>query len=94
VREDSLVRVELLSLLARLSPSCSVHQDFGEHLVRHLVTNLRKVLDSQHRNYGNCMAHRIKHRLLVALLVLEPFLKVTSLSLRSFLRFIINIVAK
>lgn len=74
-QEDTSASVRLLSFLSRLNPSSSSELQFGKCFAQHLVTSLGKLVSCHRRSYANSTTHRSKHRLLVALLILEPFVE-------------------
>lgn len=92
VREDAIVRMNLLSLISRLDQSRSSHNDFRLSLSKQLMTNHRKLLNNkQNRSYANCMTHRIKHRILISLMLLETFLLDNR---KSYIEFLMELLEK
>ena len=73
-RDDMTVRALMLSFLSQLLPSSAEHRIFAAEILSVLFTKhrqLQKLLS--YRNFPNSLPHRQKHRIVCAVLVLEPF---------------------
>ena len=75
VKDDSVVRVQMLSFLAALDTKNQDHVHFVEYLISHMMKKQWELVQTKtYSNFPNSLLHRKKHRLFSGLLVLLKFI--------------------
>lgn len=78
-KDDHLVRVTVINLLASLKLDSPSHVSLAENMIERLMQKHRVIArENAARHFVNSLPHRQKHRIVQMVLMLEPFINEVS----------------